>query len=78
MTGYIGFGNDTLNKLQEVKEESLILCPNCNSPHELKCGISNGIKSNTIMFFNCGDKVYIGAINGKLITGIKPDCTDEI
>lgn len=71
---YIGFGNETLEKLKDVEEGDMITCPRCGKQHVLKAGTDEkGNKTDVILFYECGNEVYLGAINGKLVAGIKPD-----
>lgn len=77
-TPYIGFGNDTLSKLPKVKKGDLVECPHCNEKHPLKCGTTDGVENDTMMFFKCGKENYLGAVDGRLVTKTKSDCSGEV
>ena len=72
---YIGFGNDTLSKLPVVKKGDEIHCPRCNERH-LLWGADDG--SELIMFYDCGGKTYLGAVNGRLVVHQKPDASGSL
>lgn len=75
---YIGFSNDTLESLPKAKEGDLINCPNCKGKHLLECGTSEDKKSNLILFYNCEDTHFLGAIAGNLVIGVKSDVKGSI
>lgn len=73
---YTAIGNKELEGNPEVHGGDLITCPNCGKPHPLKGGeeINNdGTKepSETILAYLCGDKCFLGAVNNKLMGGLK-------
>ena len=76
---YIGFGNDQLEKMPIAEEGMLIECKKCGKDHPLKCGKDEkGDKSNLLMFYNCMDKIYLGALAGKFVFDVKPACSGGI
>jgi hypothetical protein len=74
-TPYIGFGNDTLNKLPEVKIGDSFQCPDCNQIHWLR-GDDNG--GNILLFYRCGEGIRLGAVNGRFIVYTQPDVSGEM
>ena len=58
MTPYIRFGNDTLAKLPKVKAGDYVLCK-CGHVHLLQDS-----KPPMLLFYRCGDKDFLAAING--------------
>lgn len=75
---YIGFGNDTLEKLPKCKEGDIVFCSNCGGEHPLECGTSKGKKSDLIMFYKCGENLFLGAIAGRCIILKKADVSGQI
>jgi len=77
---YIGFGNDQLRDQTECREGDMIECPHCHHQHPVDFGedIDTGEKSNLLGFYNCGDKMYLAAVAGRFVTGIKPCCSGTI
>jgi hypothetical protein len=80
---YIGFSNETLREQPRVKKGDVIVCPHCSEKHVLKCGqkvMDDGSKvdSDLLLYYNCGDKVYLAAIANQLIIPAKADVTGEI
>lgn len=70
-TPFIGFGNDTLKNQPEVKPGDKFICPTCNNEHVLFGG-DNG--ETLLLGYYCEDgKMYLGAVGGRLIAGLKPD-----
>jgi hypothetical protein len=72
-TPYIGFGNDTLDKLPEAKAGDEITCPNCGEKHVL-----SDSKPPMMLFYSCGGKLYVGGMRGRLTLGVKPDASGRI
>ena len=78
-TPYIGFSNEQLKQFPQAKEGMLVECKKCGKDHRLKCSKdAQGNKINIMMFYECGNKVYLGAVNGKLVFQAKPGCSGEI
>ena len=77
-TPFIGFGNDTLAKMPKVADGDPIICPRCQGVHKLQCGTSEGVKSDLLMFYDCDGKGYLGAVDGRLIAGVKPDVSGQV
>lgn len=77
---YIGFGNDKLAKLPKAEKGMLIECLNCGKDHPLQCvkDTEAGQESSTLMFYECGEKLYLGAVAGRLVFNAKPSCSGEI
>lgn len=74
-TTYIGFGNDTLQKLPKVEVGHVIKCEWCGEEHAL-CGDDSGLSK--LMFYRCGERSYLGAVDGRLVIGQKPDVVGEL
>ncbi len=62
-TPYIGFDNATLEGLPLAAVGDLVQCPHCDDEHRLRDSKPPGL-----LFYECGDKVYLGAVGGRLIT----------
>ncbi len=78
-TPYIGFGNDTLAQLPKAKIGGYVLCPHCRQSHILKGGKDdNGVETDLLLFFNCGENTYLAGVGGKLTAGIKSDVSGSI
>lgn len=69
-TPYVCFGNETLDKLPEVREGDIVKCDKCGEGHKLECGTSDGKKSDVLMFYKCGENTYLGAIDGKCVVNV--------
>ena len=77
-TPYVGFRNDTLAKLPPAHEGHEIDCPNCGGKHDLRAGkTKDGGKSTLLLFYNCGNKSYLGALAGRLTIGQKADVSGK-
>lgn len=73
-TPFIGFGNDTLAKLPQAKSGDEIRCRKCGGLHTLEMGTDKrGNPSDVILFYKCGEEIYVGAIAGRLIVDVEPD-----
>ena len=66
---FIGFSNDTLEKLPPAKEGDTIRCKHCGEPHILQAAKGG---SGTL-FYTCGGEAYLGGIRGKLVAFQEPD-----
>lgn len=71
---YLAIGNNELIGQPNVKEGDWIECPHCGKSHQLQFGrdVKTGEKSQLIGFYECGDNLYVGAVNGKSLCGIVP------
>jgi len=74
-TPYIGFGNDSLSKLPTVKPGDEITCPECGARHKLETPDGG---STLVMFYKCGDGLYLGAVDGRCTVGVKSDVSGNI
>lgn len=74
-TPFIGFSGEKLSKLPEVKIGNTIECTKCGEDHILE-GADDG--SELLLFYRCGGKSYLGAINGRAVVGVKSDVSGEI
>lgn len=74
-TPYIGFSNTTLSKLLPAKAGDKITCADYGAVRVL---IRPDDGSEFLLFYKCGEELYLGAINGHLIVGVKPDASGEI
>lgn len=77
-TPYVGFGNDTLGKMPKVADGDPIICPHCQGVHKLESAMSEGKKTDLLMFYKCGTKDYMGAVSGRLVAGLKPDVSGRV
>lgn len=76
---FVGFEEDTILSLVEVSKGDPIVCPRCEGIHYLCCGKdSNGDECCLLMYYKCGGGLYLGAINERLIVGIKPDSSGTL
>jgi hypothetical protein len=73
-TPFIGFSNDTLSKLPIVRKGQTITMP-CGHNHVLEADDKGG---ELLLFYKCGDKLYLAAIDHRLITYTKSDIHGEI
>ncbi len=73
-TPYIGFSNETLNQLPDVAAGDMVDCPHCGAQHALE--------GEKLLFYTCEEgalaPMYLGAVNGKLVIGVKPDASGHI
>lgn len=67
---YIGFSGDTLSKQPEAKPGDRIPCPNCGGTHPLEPADDG---STTVLFYRCADKLYLGALGGRVVVNVKAD-----
>lgn len=79
-TPFIWFGNNTLLSLPTVHKGDFIVCPTCQQKHELYCGkdADTNEESDLLMFYKCGSQSYLGALAGKLITGVEADVSGRL
>lgn len=83
-TPYIGFGMDQLDDALDAKEGDEILCPKCGDGHLLTAAYAIGEDGEKktdgfyLMFYKCGDRSFLGGINGKLTIGIKPQASGSV
>jgi len=64
----VAFSNDELKSKQTVHAGDIVLCPQCSKIHELKAGKNeSGNVDELILFYKCGEKVYLGAVGNKLV-----------
>ena len=78
-TPYIGFSNETLSKLPKAKKGDMVFCTNCGEQHPLECGKdSEGNENDSLMFYTCGDKSYLGAVDGRCVVLKKADVSGKI
>jgi hypothetical protein len=66
---FIGFSGERLAKLPDVKIGDSVECLECGQEHILEEGPAG---NPWVLFYRCGDKTKMGAINNKLIVGVKP------
>lgn len=61
-----------VNNAQKAHEGLIVNCGICGGEHPLECtNISQtGEKTTDIMTFRCGDRDYIGAIDGRVVVSI--------
>jgi hypothetical protein len=74
----LAIGNDELEKCFEVHKGEKIRCPNCGEWHVLEAGKNkDGKETEIILFYKCGDKVYLGAVANKLLVPKKTKETSK-
>ena len=73
-TPFIAFGNDTLKEQPLVNKGQIITAP-CGHDHVL-IGDDNG--GDFLLFYECGEKVFLAAVNHRLVTYAKPDGNGEV
>jgi hypothetical protein len=68
----ISFGNRELEECPEAHEGLIVHCGICGGEHPLECTTlsATGEKTTDLMFFRCGDKQYLGAVNGRVVVSI--------
>lgn len=74
-TPYIGFSNATLGKLPAAKAGDVFTCTECGESHALKASDEG---SERLLSYRCGEGLYIGAINGRLVVGVTSDVSGTI
>ena len=73
-TPWIGFDKSTLDKFPIVHAGDSIRCPHCGGEHVLlPAEDEDGKPTELILYYRCGKKLYVAAINNHCIVGIKPD-----
>ena len=70
MTNFVAFGNEELDKAPRIEDGTEILCPLCLGTHKIEFTHSED-SAFTLGTYRCGDKIYLAAVNGKLILGLK-------
>jgi hypothetical protein len=74
-TPYVAWGNEDLECRAEVHAGQSILCPRCLGYHELRaCDDGNEV----LLWYRCGENIYIGAIKNRLVAGVKPTYSGEV
>lgn len=72
---YIGFSNATLAQQPEARPGDLIRCGRCARRHRLRAADDG---STTLLWYRCGGDVYLGALAGRLIVGVRADVRGSI
>ena len=74
---FVSFGNDELENCITVEDGQQIPCPHCIGAHKLKSATDTetGKKTNLLMFFDCNGKTYLGAVNGRMVIGLRQNKT---
>jgi len=62
---YIAFSNEEIKNLPPAGDR--IQCV-CGKTHKLIPGTCNGEKDYTLMFYKCNGSIYLGSIQGKLVS----------
>ena len=65
---YVGFSNDSLAKMERAKAGDEIICQKCARTHVLEDSTPP-----MLLFYKCGDAIYLGGIDGRLTVGKKAD-----
>jgi len=68
----ISFSNDELDECPEVDEGYIVHCAICGGEHPLECSTDTKTKEKTtdLMFYRCGERMYLGAVKGRLVVSI--------
>lgn len=76
---YVGYSNETLEAQLEVKAGDKIMCDLCQEQHELTAAsdLENGEPVAGLLFYKCGESVFLGAVSGKLVIHTKPDASGD-
>lgn len=72
---FVGYGNDSLEKLPPAKAGNKILCPKCKQEHVLEAADDG---SELLLFYKCKGKVYLGAVGGRCVVLAKPDASGSV
>jgi hypothetical protein len=67
-TPYVGFSNQTLDRLPAVKPGDEITCGVCGKRHALEAAADG---STLLLFYKCGETLYLGAVRGRSVVGQK-------
>lgn len=71
---YVGFSNETLNKLPMVKPgDTFGDCPHCGDDH-----VVEGKEGDTLYFYTCRGELCLAALAGRLVAFQKPDVTGHV
>lgn len=73
-TPYVGFSNKTLGRQPRAKPGDMVAC-GCGESHALSGGDDG---STVVLFYRCGDKSFLGAVGGRLATGVRADVSGEV
>ena len=74
-TPFIGFSNATLDRQPKVQKGDIVECPHCGGEHPLyACDDGNEI----LLFYDCGDNSYLGAIDGRSVIGTPADMSGRL
>lgn len=68
---YIGFSNETLSTLPDMRDGDEITCPLCKKTHSV-------YRVGPMFFYGCGDGTYLAGINGKCTIGVPVDVRGEL
>ena len=74
-TPYIGLSNETLNLLPKVKMGEVIKCTRCMGEHVLEPAVDG---SELLLFYHCGENLYLAAVDGRLVVDINADVSGEL
>lgn len=77
-TPYILFGNDTLENQPKAHKGDVVSCKRCGGKHPLEGGTADGEESDLILFYKCGETLYLGAVAGRCIVDIPADVSGSI
>jgi hypothetical protein len=77
---FIGYSQNTLNTLKTVKAGDDFPCPDCGNSHPLERAKSKDGSPPIIelLYYRCGTKPYIAAVDGKCIAFKKPDVSGRV
>lgn len=57
----------------KVDDDDEVFCMACGEPHQLVYGEVNGMSiGNGMLFYQCGEDYYVGAINKQTVFGVNP------
>ena len=75
---YIGYTNSTLKGRPVVHAGDAIACPHCGEAHTLESCEEDGQPSEMLLFYNCGERLCLAAVDNCLVIGITVDVSGNI
>ncbi len=76
---YVGFENATLEKLPPLIAGDDLDCPHCGGTHAAEAGgdPDTGGTSEMLLFYHCGQTMYLAGVAGKNVTDARADISGE-
>jgi hypothetical protein len=74
MADHIEFSTAELAKVPKLWADDEIICPKCGEPHIVFGGKdpATGLEIHNVLFYQCGDGVYLAAVDGRDVTYMMP------